>query len=94
MNKRNIDFSVRRTVAPIQKKAEIISVLPLKSDRYYYVDDICTILGIGRSLAYRIIAKLHAAQPDHGADEPPGCISKVYFMEQLYGAAPRKENAI
>lgn len=94
MNKRNIDFSVRRTVVPIQKKPEIISVLPSKNDRYYYVDDICAILGIGRSLAYKIIARLHAAQPDHGIDEPPGCISKVYFTEQLYGAAPRKENAI
>lgn len=94
MNKQNIDFSIKKAATPVRKKAEIISVLPLKSDRYYYVDDICTILGNGRSLAYRIIAKLHAAQPGHGMDDSPGRISKEYFMGQLYGAAPRKENTL
>lgn len=67
MNKRNIDFTPKKTISATLVKAmpEVI-ILPQKRDdgRYLYIRDICRILGISRSSAYRLIEKLHTAMPD------------------------------
>ncbi len=94
MNKRDIDFTPKKRLpeALLKKEPEII-VLPAGQDtgRYFYVRDICRILGCGRNTAYKVIAGLQAKLPDHGLREPPGRISRKYFMEHLY-AAPGKED--
>ncbi len=93
MNKRDIDFTPKKQLpkALLKKEAEII-VLSAKQDtgRYFYVRDICQILGCGRNKAYKVISGLQAELPDHGLREPPGRISRDYFMEHLY-FAPGKE---
>lgn len=95
MNKQDIDFTPKQQLpeALLSWKPEII-ILPQKKDdgKYLYVGDICRILGCGRNTAYTVIARLHANQTDHGLREPPGRISRNYFMGQLYRTAPGKED--
>ena len=94
MNKRSIDFTPKKQLpeALLPQKPEIIVLQPVKEDgRYLYVRDICRILGCGRNTAYNVIAKLQQKLPDHGLKEPPGRISREYFMRQLYGMSSGKE---
>ena len=93
MNKRDIDFTPKKRLPEaLLKKAPEIIVMPAAEEdsRYFYVKDICSILGCGRSKAYKVIADLQATLPDHGLKEPPGRISRELFMEHLY-FAPGKE---
>ena len=95
MNKRNIDFTPKKTLpAALVKAMPEVIILPQKRDdgRYLYIRDICRILGISRSSAYRLIEKLHAAMPDKGLKESPGQISKELFYRQLFNYAAGKDN--
>ena len=94
MNKRNIDFTPKQTLpAALVKAMPEVIILPPKWDdgRYLYIRDICQILGVSRSSAYRLIEKLHAAMPDKGVKESPGQISKELFYRQLFNYATGKD---
>ena len=94
MNKRNIDFTPKKTLpAALVKAMPEVIILPQKRDdgRYLYIRDICRILGIRRSSAYRLIEKLHTAMPGKGVEESPGQISKELFFRQLFYYAAGKD---
>lgn len=95
MNKRNIDFTPKKTLpAALVKAMPEIIILPQERDdgRYLYIRDICRILGISRSSAYRLMDRLHATAPDKGISGQPGRISKEIFLRQLYDYAAGKDN--
>ena len=95
MNKREVDFTPKKHLpeALLPKRPEVTVLPPRKDDRYLYINDICAILGCGRNKAYKVIAALQEKLPDRGITEPPGRISKEYFMEHLFMGAPGKEGS-
>lgn len=95
MNKRNIDFTPKKTLpASLVRSTTEIIILPQERDdgRYLYIRDICRILSISRSSAYRLLDKLHAAASDRGISEQPGRISKDLFLRQLYDYTAGKDD--
>lgn len=101
MNKRNIDFTPKKSICPINERANsppdsiqktIILDLPenKKDSRYYYVKDIMKVFGVSKSKAYKIIEKIHSENPEICVNENSGQISKTVFSKYLYGR--KKEN--
>ena len=52
--------------------------------KFLTADDLTTILGISKSSAYRIIAKLNKELDNQGKIVIPGKISRRYFEEKCY----------
>ena len=90
MNKRQIDFTTSHPV-PL-KPCQPVIINPPKGIDVLTARDVMALLGVGRSTAYTLIAEARARGPNIHRVVAPGCVLKDYFMGQLYGAAPRKEN--
>lgn len=58
---------------------------------YYDVFDVCKLMGVGRTTAYRLMKKLNAELEEKGYITIAGRISKQYFHERTYGNLEAEE---
>lgn len=56
-----------------------------KEMRFFDVNDVCEILGVGKSKAYQVIRKLNKELENNGYLIVAGKIPKKYFLERIYG---------
>lgn len=56
-----------------------------KEIRFFDVNDVCKILGVGKSKAYQTIRKLNKELESNGYLIVSGKIPKKYFLERIYG---------
>ncbi len=59
--------------------------------RALYVEDVMEILGIGQSLAYKIIRQLNDELKEQGYITVAGRISAAYFKERVYCGKAKSE---
>lgn len=52
---------------------------------FFDVNDVCEILGVGKSKAYQTIRKLNKELESNGYLIVAGKIPKKYFLERIYG---------
>ncbi len=56
-----------------------------REKRFLDVNDVCEILGVGKSKAYQTIRKLNKELESNGYLIVAGKIPKKYFLERIYG---------
>ncbi len=56
-----------------------------KEMRFFDVNDVCEILGVGKSKAYQVIRKLNKELESNGYLIVAGKIPKKFFLERIYG---------
>ena len=80
---RNIIMSIKEHYAMLEAAAEIATPKQEKYE-YLYVEDVITLLNIGKSKAYELMAETNNILRAKGKIIIPGRVPKKLFMEQFY----------